>query len=275
MRGKGGEAPTPDPLNGITPAYAGKRRTTRTSGARYRDHPRVCGEKARFRSKGILRQGSPPRMRGKATFSGRHRLAVGITPAYAGKSDGDCGESACVQDHPRVCGEKFQQKEKRIGDLGSPPRMRGKVFFYVAAIHGFGITPAYAGKRENPRHHWLFRGDHPRVCGEKSLEPSDLTFQTGSPPRMRGKARTSSHRLTLYGITPAYAGKSSVHSQYRTSRRDHPRVCGEKAITRENKPTERGSPPRMRGKAPKCVHALPHLGITPAYAGKSGISAEW
>ena len=31
----------------ITPAYAGKRRTTRTSGARYRDHPRVCGEKTK------------------------------------------------------------------------------------------------------------------------------------------------------------------------------------------------------------------------------------
>ena len=32
---------------GITPACAGKRRTTRTSGARYRDHPRVCGEKTK------------------------------------------------------------------------------------------------------------------------------------------------------------------------------------------------------------------------------------
>ena len=53
---------------------------------------------------------------------------------------------------------------------GSPPRVRGKVFFYVAAIHGFGITPACAGKRQIWDCQKGVKKDHPRVCGEKKKQ---------------------------------------------------------------------------------------------------------
>ena len=65
--------------------------------------------------------------------------------------------------------------------------MRGKVSVFSLPPTTFGITPAYAGKRDQlllPKAAW---GDHPRVCGEKYVDHVSATPQIGSPPRMRGK----------------------------------------------------------------------------------------
>ena len=72
--------------------------------------------------------------------------AVGITPAYAGKSFGSFCFLSFRQDHPRVCGEKQAAVALPQPVLGSPPRMRGKAQGQVMAGFAFGITPAYAGK---------------------------------------------------------------------------------------------------------------------------------
>ena len=50
----------------------------------------------------------------------------------------------------------------------------------------------------------------------------------GSPPRVRGKARTSTILHTSHGITPACAGKSFSIVAGAHIYQDHPRVCGEK-----------------------------------------------
>ena len=49
---------------------------------------------------------SPPRVRGKGLCKDFHLCDVGITPAYAGKSRTYSNFCCCMQDHPRVCGEK-------------------------------------------------------------------------------------------------------------------------------------------------------------------------
>ena len=51
--------------------------------------------------------------------------------------------------------------------LGSPPRMRGKVQNELILRRDARITPAYAGKRDHPAFGELDDEDHPRVCGEK------------------------------------------------------------------------------------------------------------
>ena len=66
---------------------------------------------------------------------------------------------------------------------------------------------------------------------------------------MRGKALELFGRAVVDGITPAYAGKSA-HGLFRPV-------------------SERGSPPRMRGKGVAHPTGGIVLGITPAYAGKS------
>ena len=88
MRGKARHGPQALSKLGITPAYAGKRRTGSFCEYRSWDHPRVCGEKQRSPSRMAQRGGSPPRMRGKAGCSGWSIGAARITPAYAGKSAG-------------------------------------------------------------------------------------------------------------------------------------------------------------------------------------------
>jgi hypothetical protein len=153
--------------------------------------------------------------------------------------------------------------------LRSPPRVRGKDP-PAAAMQGCpGITPACAGKSHSVTDANASSWDHPRVCGEKLYWHQLRCTGAGSPPRMRGKAPLRAWIGCAPGITPAYAGKRHERSSSRTNRRDYPRVCGEKADNDyDEKPIE-GSPPRMRGKGPLPRDALPALGITPAYAGKS------
>ena len=172
--------------------------------------------------------GSPPRMRGKAWPNSAHNSASGITPAYAGKSSNVPSAFRCGRDHPRVCGEKAFVRSCCASRTGSPPRMRGKVCTYSATEHGYGITPAYAGKSRPDPEPDAGTGDHPRVCGEKLIPPLLGFGFTGSPPRMRGKVYVCKYLGEHFGITPAYAGKRHEHTAKSTTSGDHPRVCGEK-----------------------------------------------
>ena len=143
-----GESPAP----GITPAYAGKSGWRSCCPGCNRDHPRVCGEKSQPAVRRSCAKGSPPRVRGKGVQSCNERVAVGITPAYAGKSVHRSGLHRTEGDHPRVCGEKIYPLLAIASPLGSPPRVRGKVCdLTIIRVH-HGITPAYAGKRLKRSH---------------------------------------------------------------------------------------------------------------------------
>ena len=87
--------------------------------------------------------------------------------------------------------------------------MRGKVSPFSFSAHMYGIAPAYAGKRAKERNTERVEEDHPRVCGEKRRTGLQVTKQTGSPPRMRGKAQDWLASDKANRITPAYAGKSA------------------------------------------------------------------
>ena len=91
-----------------------------------KDHPRICGEK--FPRPGIVfaHKGSPPHMRGKGCTAARLSKPLGITPAYAGKSQGRRAGEWTAQDHPRICGEKLSCSTFFCLMAGSPPHMRGK-----------------------------------------------------------------------------------------------------------------------------------------------------
>ena len=86
---------------------------------------------------------------------------------------------------------------------------------------------------------------------------------------MRGKLSSVLWRAQSAGITPAHAGKTSVHTAAVRPRWDHPRACGENKGIPGLVNVDAGSPPRMRGKLkpPRKTGALE--GITPAHAGKT------
>ena len=107
-------------------------------------------------------------MRGKVSVKLDTLATAGITPAYAGKSGAPVALYRRIEDHPRLCGEKFSQKHIFLVAVGSPPPMRGKGKDYQLGDKVSGITPAYAGKSPtNPRPVFSNR-DHPRLCGEKT-----------------------------------------------------------------------------------------------------------
>ena len=110
----------------ITPAYAGKSKSTFIGQSPAEDHPRVCGEKIQTKYTAAYTPGSPPHVRGKATRRCILQQLRGITPACAGKSRSLHARSSA--------------------SLGSPPRMRGKAFPIAPTAFETGITPAYAGK---------------------------------------------------------------------------------------------------------------------------------
>ena len=147
--------------------------------------------------------------------------------------------------------------------------MRGKGNGAAIPQERMGITPAYAGKRRRTDLVFRSSGDHPRVCGEKSVSTVMVVNLMGSPPRMRGKEFFHRLRSAACGITPAYAGKSSSIVLNLKDQGDHPRVCGEKTTRTCKSSGSVGSPPRMRGKVNKFNEPLRRGGITPAYAGKS------
>ena len=110
-----------------------------------------------------------------------------ITPACAGKRYTLTAQSSMVWDHPRVCGEKTNHEIKGEWDLGSPPRVRGKVGTIHRRKSNIRITPACAGKRILVAISCHRCRDHPRVCGEKYCEQVTSEHKVGSPPRVRGK----------------------------------------------------------------------------------------
>ena len=114
-----------------------------------------------------------------------------------------------------------------------------------------------------------FPWDHPRVCGEKSKFYQMAMENKGSPPRVRGKDVFGIFGNVGGGITPACAGKSQRRGFQGFSRKDHPRVCGEKSTSMSMINCGWGSPPRVRGKGYHEETKISNIRITPACAGKS------
>ena len=146
MRGKPSETFADGNTIRITPAHAGKTPAHRLCKSLRTDHPRACGENKNFPLQFLVAVGSPPRMRGKPVLCKENLCSDRITPAHAGKTFGITKITGLESDHPRACGENWRKCQILSFDLGSPPRMRGKLFYQATYIFPRRITPAHAGK---------------------------------------------------------------------------------------------------------------------------------
>ena len=152
-------------------------------------------------------------------------------------------------------GEKYLPCFNADGFVGSPPRWRGKAVKFRCTCGLQRITPAWAGKSKLALCTPSCPTDHPRAGREKNKELEGVWLPMGSPPRRRGKERSTALVGTPTRITPALAGKSYVFGPFRPGSWDHPRVGGEKQIGGDNGLDKQGSPPRGRGKdlLPLCL----------------------
>ena len=127
MRGKPVALNTSGDALRITPAHAGKTASINVPEKVSSDHPRACGENRRRKCELGGNSGSPPRMRGKLLSSLMKNHCRRITPAHAGKTSLAYNNLMPCLDHPRACGENLLADADTQANLGSPPRMRGKL----------------------------------------------------------------------------------------------------------------------------------------------------
>ena len=154
----------------ITPAHAGKTKLYGCNQCARPDHPRACGENLRPFAASSPSFGSPPRMRGKLCVHLVKPVVGRITPAHAGKTESRKRHKKGDADHPRACGENFSSHITLKSDRGSPPRMRGKRHLRAQPRRYRRITPAHAGKTGEDINCRCFLTDHPRACGENSVQ---------------------------------------------------------------------------------------------------------
>ena len=139
-------------LSRITPAWAGKSAGPRPHLIKSQDHPRMGGEKSISAPSCGPGMGSPPHGRGKGSRNEGLEGNRGITPAWAGKSEGFFLRSTTSRDHPRMGGEKRYLRDTGHRPGGSPPHGRGKAGSASVSSGCRRITPAWAGKRLKRSH---------------------------------------------------------------------------------------------------------------------------
>ena len=194
--------------SGITPACAGRSHYNRNSRFAAWDHPRLRGEKKGFCRSRRLCTGSPPPARGEGPQKPHIIGSSGITPACAGRSEGDIFGVSIDRDHPRLRGEKSTSTSVSACSAGSPPPARGEGGYCYDDKPYWGITPACAGRRLSKRMLAEFMKDHPRLRGEKRFRWGLSPANRGSPPPARGEGRGCCLLASTGRITPACAGRS-------------------------------------------------------------------
>ncbi len=107
-----------------------------------------------------------------------------------------------------MCGERIIGAEPGLVDVGSSPRVRGTPVPRYADLKQERFIPACAGNaRLNPAKA-MDVTVHPRVCGERQIEPEPLSYLRGSSPRVRGTHFRHLIELSRYRFIPACAGNA-------------------------------------------------------------------
>ena len=158
---------------------------------------------------------------------------------------------------------------KSRGCRGSSPLTRGKRTGCGLTLGCSGLIPAHAGKTRARARGLGCWWAHPRSRGENGLAATSCSRVLDSSPLTRGKLARTQTGTTLTRITPAHAGKTSIHRRLRRTSRAHPRLRGENCVLRIRLRCSLGSSPLTRGKLttnPVNTHVR---GLIPAHARKT------
>ena len=232
-----------------------------------RDHPRACGEQRSKSRTASSTKGSSPRVRGADAALREVGGYGGIIPARAGSRLPRWGFREGQWDHPRACGEQFPPIVPCWTVTGSSPRVRGAGFLSFDSRGLGGIIPARAGSSLAPRNLPCQARDHPRACGEQVESTMTGHESPGSSPRVRGAEALLDGPHVEPGIIPARAGSRTSASGRCICPGDHPRACGEQAVSDDVERDVTGSSPRVRGAVLIYETDDETLGIIPARAG--------
>ena len=190
-------------------------------------YPRIHGEHQEKRHQNPVVLGSPPHTRGTRIICSYSLHRQGITPAYAGNTFTMARSPVIPWDHPRIRREHNLFCGIRFPHVGLPPHTRGTQENMAGVFKEAGITPAYAGNTKDYFSLCCISWDHPRIRGEHQSKQWHRQQQLGSPPHTRGTHDNHPHVCIDAGITPAYAGNTSLYLHLFYRFQDHPRIRGE------------------------------------------------
>ena len=105
--------------------------------------------------------------------------------------------------------------------------------------------------------------------GENDVGIDAEGVHAGSSPRGRGKRCRRRADAVPRRLIPAWAGKTRGRTTTRPATAAHPRVGGENKRRRRRETAHPGSSPRGRGKPARGAVPSKHLGLIPAWAGKT------
>ena len=168
-----------------------------------------------------------------------------------------------------MCGEHSALSAANSSASGSSPHVRGTPSVRLRRRSLHGIIPACAGNTPCCCPNSWRNGDHPRMCGEHTATTRIVAEVSGSSPHVRGTPpRLFCHRRSS-GIIPACAGNTKRRQSWFSSRRDHPRMCGEHVSKDVLDRLKAGSSPHVRGTLRPCSVPARIGGIIPACAGNT------
>ena len=209
VRGKPAARSSSPADRGLIPARAGKTGGSVCRSRSPRAHPRACGENMAEWWSWSKHNGSSPRVRGKRSGMTFPYLKTGLIPARAGKTMSPKSWPPTWRAHPRACGENAPADRHKLRELGSSPRVRGKLQAAIPDRARRGLIPARAGKTLVRRAAMRFAPAHPRACGENPPRSRQGRRRRGSSPRVRGKPGRGPARRDPPRLIPARAGKTT------------------------------------------------------------------
>ncbi len=227
LRGARDQGNTTECTNRLIPASAGSTGGRKPCCMCHWAHPRVCGEHYARTSEPLRLRGSSPRLRGAPSGWECDGGVNGLIPASAGSTLMHWPPPCSAPAHPRVCGEHYRHRSRRMKREGSSPRLRGAPSSRRRTWDWSRLIPASAGSTHSRHHAEQYQTAHPRVCGEHPGDPQTPEISDGSSPRLRGAHVTPTTLPVQRRLIPASAGSTRGASGWGHSRRAHPRVCGE------------------------------------------------
>ena len=231
VRGKRPDGATECKRRRIIPASAGQTQQDISLPVTDLDHPRECGANLPLSTRVRRVGGSSPRVRGKLSKEREALQALRIIPASAGQTScrhaarpastdhpRECGANGTSparrsmrSDHPRECGANPRVRTIFFDEIGSSPRVRGKLMTVNNGAALARIIPASAGQTPPPSMRNARTSDHPRECGANS--PALLTNHTlRMPEKFNLHTRYEYHRNLLETTLPDPPHRCTNHN---------------------------------------------------------------
>ncbi len=232
-------------------------------------HPRACGEQEPANRRILGDRGSSPRLRGTAVGRVCGISLLRFIPALAGNSFPLLHAHRVRSVHPRACGDQENVCIDGKSGIGSSPRLRGTDVHVLPWPALWRFIPALAGNRDFQPLSSECLPVHPRACGEQVECRENVTFPSGSSPRLRGTDFGQMYFMANIRFIPALAGNRRSLILRQTTAAVHPRACGEQPHIHYPHDTVFGSSPRLRGTVSEFVHFRTFYRFIPALAGNS------